>query len=398
VLPIAGRPLRNGWVGVEAGRIAAAGGHGDADGAIDLGDVALLPGLVNAHTHLELSYLRGAVPPSARFTDWIGEVMRLRRAHPDPSDAVILHAARSAIQEVRAFGTALVGDISNTLVTVPLMQEAGVPGVVFHELLGFNVPDAEAVVRAARARLDAQPRHPDVRLALAPHAPYSVSPALFRAIKRDVDQNGVRSTVHIGESREEVEFIAQGSGPWRALLEELGAWNPSWTPAGVSPVAYLTESGFLDQRVLAVHGVQFTAPDLARLAARQVTVVSCPRSNRYVGVGSPPIEAFYAAGMPVAFGTDSLASADTLEVFAELAEAHRIAPGVPARQLLESATRVGAEALGFGTEFGTIEAGKRAALIAVTLPRPEIDVEEYLVSGVTPDRIRWVGDANPKSQ
>ena len=104
-------------------------------------------------------------------------------------------------------------------------------------------------------------------------------------------------SVHLSESAEEVEFIKTGGGPWRALLEELGVWDPAWTAPGVSPVQYLDESGFLDARVLAVHGVQMTPADLARLAARGTTLVTCPRSNGHTGAGAPPIEEFYASGV-----------------------------------------------------------------------------------------------------
>ena len=130
--------------------------------------------------------------------------------------------------------------------------------------------------------------------------------------------------------------------------------------------------------------------DVLRLRALGTTVVACPRSNQYVGVGDPPLEAFYATGVSVAFGTDSLASVADLNMFQELAAARRLAPGVSARTLIESATLVGARALGFGDAFGSIEAGKRAALIAVDLPASVGDVEEYLVSGIAPEMIQWV--------
>jgi cytosine/adenosine deaminase-related metal-dependent hydrolase len=185
-------------------------------------------------------------------------------------------------------------------------------------------------------------------------------------------------------------LIRTGEGPWRELLQQLGTWSDEWKPPGTTPVAYLADAGFLDERVLIVHAVQCTAADLARLARLGCTIVSCPRSNRHVGVGSPPLDAFYAAGVDVAFGTDSLASVDDLNVFAELAEARRLAPRVPASRLLESATRTGARALGFDGEFGSIEAGKRAALLAVSLPAGVADVEEYLLSGINPQLIRWL--------
>lgn len=396
VLPITGPPIRDGWVAVDDGVITGVGTAGISAGTpgtpIDLGDVAVLPALVNAHTHLELSYLAGAVPPADRFLDWIRAVMAARRRYPDPGDPVILSAAQAAIAAARASGTGLVGDVSNTLVTVPLLQAAGMPARVFYELLGFNADDPAGRVQAARAAIDerAAPDR-DVRLSLAPHAPYSVSPELLTALRRDLDEHpGDVSTVHLSESADEVEFLARGRGGWRELLTELSVWSNAWQPPGTSPVAYLADLGFLDRRVLAVHAVQCGADDLARLRAGRTTIVSCPRSNRHVGVGDPPLGAFYAAGVRVAFGTDSLASVADLNMFTELAAARRLAPRVPARQLLESATLHGARALGF-EHVGSIESGQQADLIAVQLPDAVDDVEEYLLSGVEPAAVTWLG-------
>src|SRR5262249_60253973 len=127
-------------------------------------------------------------------------------------------------------------------------------------------------------------------------------------------------------------------------------------------------AGFIDANTLAVHGVQMTAPDLATLAERGATLVTCPRSNGHTGAGAPPIEAFYKSGVRVAVGTDSLASAPDLNVFAELATMRALAPGVPAAALLDSATRQGARALGFNADYGTIDAGKRGRLVTVAVP------------------------------
>jgi aminodeoxyfutalosine deaminase len=399
VLPIAAPPAADGWVAVERGRIAGVG-SGPKAGAIDLGHVAILPALVNAHTHLELSYLRGAVPPADRFLDWIDAILAARRRLSNPVEPAILQAARAGIEEARASGTGLVGDISNTLVTVPLLRDAAMPARVFYELLGFNAGDPVGRVLEARGHLDRTGgTDADVRVALAPHAPYSVSPGLFSAIREDLDAHpGDVSSVHLGESLEEVEFIDRGTGGWREVLTGLGVWTEAWRAPGVSPVQYLADLGFLDSRVLAVHGVQCDGDDLSRLRTLGTTVVSCPRSNRYVGVGDPPIEAFYAMGVSVAFGTDSLASVQDLNMFEELAAVRRLAPRVSPRHLLESATRCGARALGFGERFGSIEEGKQAALIAIRLPERVDDVEEYLVSGVEPAAIAWLDPATPNSQ
>ena len=168
-----------------------------------------------------------------------------------------------------------------------------------------------------------------MRVTLAAHAPYSVSPGMFRAIRAAVDeQSAPLTSVHLGESADEVEFLQRGTGSFRALLEELGVWAPDWEAPGDSPVGYLSDLGFLDRCALVVHGVQFDGDDLSRLAALGATVASCPRSNVHVGVGSPPLEAFYAMDVNVAFGTDSLASVADLNLFAELREARRIAPRV----------------------------------------------------------------------
>ena len=388
-------------ISVDNGRIVAVDAQPAGD-ARDLGSVAIMPALVNAHTHLELSYLRGRVPPTEKFLDWIGTIMATRRQYPDAADPRILDAARAAIADARTCGTGLFGDISNTLVTVPLLHDASMPAHIFYELLKFNAPDPDGMVRDARAKADAaeswrQQRGPfgsatsDIRISLAAHAPYSVSPGLFAAIRADLDaHHDAVSSVHLGESPEEIEFVRKGTGPWRTLLEQLGVWSDQWQAPGTSPVEYLERVGFLDRRVLVVHGVQFDGDDLHRLRAREMTIVSCPRSNQHVGVGAPPLEAFYAMDVAVAFGTDSLASAPDLNLFSELAEARRLAPRVPARALLESATRQGASALGFGADLGTIEPGKRAQLIAVRVPAAVDDVEEYLVSGIEPSAIAWV--------
>jgi len=401
ILPISEPPIRDGWVAVDRGRVVAygalgpAGRHGLADGAreVDLGHVAVLPGLVNAHTHLELSYLRDEVPPSSEFVTWIRAVIAARRQRPDPSGPEIVGAVERALEETVKYGTAVIGDISNTLVSFGPLMRTSLAGVLFYELIRFNTSDPVGVVEEASRRIAALPPTERVRTSLAAHAPYSVAPLVLRAIRQAVDRHPFAPcSIHLSESEEEVEFIRSGAGPWRVLLEEIGSWDPAWVPPGVTPVQFLADSGFLDARVLAVHGVQMTSADLERLAALGTTVVACPRSNGHTGAGAPPIEDFYKSGVRVAVGTDSLASAPDLNVFAEVATMRALAPTVPAAALLDSATRQGARALGFDADYGTIEPGKVARLLAIAIPGSRIDVEEYLVSGVEPDQIRWIDD------
>jgi cytosine/adenosine deaminase-related metal-dependent hydrolase len=393
IVPVSDPPMRDAWIAVDRGRVAALSRRGPTDGSreVDLGDVVVLPGLVNAHTHLELSYLREEIAPASRFVSWVRHLIDARRRQPDPKAPEILDAIDRAVAESVAYGTAIVGDISNTLVTFEPLTRSELAAVLFYELIRFKTDDPQRVVEQARGELDALSPTERVRVSLAAHAPYSVAPLVLRAIRQDIERDPFAPcSIHLSESVEEMEFIRTGGGPWRALLEELGSWDPAWVPPGGTPVEFLEASGFLDARVLAVHGVQMTPADLSRLAARGTTVVTCPRSNGHTGAGAPPLVDFYDSGVAVAVGTDSLASAPDLNVFAELATMRALAPSVPAATLIESATRIGARALGFDGDYGTIEPGKVARLLTVALPSATIDVEEYLVNGIGPEQIRWV--------
>jgi len=383
VLPIAHPPIANGWVAVADGRITQVG-SGRPPGTSTEVDGAIMPGLVNAHTHLELSWMRDQVAPAPTMPQWVESLMALRRTVGHEPAAPILEGIRQA----RQAGTALVGDITNTLAAYEGLSHSGMSGTIFRELLGFNVTDPAAVVAAARAQIDALPDNPRLRASIVPHAPYSVSPPLLRAIAEAA--GGDRISIHLGESPEEIHFLREGLGPWRELLTKLGVWSDTWQAPCVGPVDYIAAQGLLNERLLAVHCVQLTDAELRQLAAAGATVVTCPRSNRWTGAGLPPVARFYQSGVRVAVGTDSLSSVEDLNVFAELRLMRELAPDVPAREILASATRQGADALGFGDELGTLEPGKRAELIAVRVPASTVDVEEYLLTGIEPSQITWV--------
>lgn len=392
LLPISQPPIRDGWVCTERGRIAAFGPHRRGERTpvdeIDLGEVAILPGLVNAHTHLELSWMRGRLAPAADFPGWIRNVIALQRSRSDRDAAVTQKAIGEAIAEARSTGTVLFGDISNTMESSAGLIQSGAAAVVFHELIGFKSERAPTIIENALRQLERQPTGDLIRYSLAAHAPYSVSPALFQSIRQALARDPfARCSVHLGESRAEAEFLRDGTGPWKKLLEDLGAWDPTWVTPGCGGAEYLDRMGFLGDRLLVVHGVQCGRQELERLRARDVTLVTCPRGNALTGAGKPPVVAFYSAGVRVAIGTDSLASAPDLNLFSELAELRRLAPRLPARKLLESATINGARALGFDADFGTIEAGKYASIISVGVPEGVRDVEEYLVKGIVPAEI-----------
>jgi cytosine/adenosine deaminase-related metal-dependent hydrolase len=394
IVPIVSPPIQDGWVEIDEQVVTALGGPDDepckpTTRQIDLDESIILPSLVNAHTHLELSGLKGRVEPEKSMPAWVRRLFKATSSVGFDESEVV-----NAVSEVYASGTGLVGDITNTLSSVSPLINSLVDAVVFKELLGFNEADPETrVVRELteiselNLKSDDFGISPGVTVRLAAHAPYSVSPSLFRAIRNTLDKGPF--AVHVAESLDELRFLKLGTGPWRDLLNERGKWDPSWQPPGTGPIAYLESLGWLASDSLIVHGVHLTDLELRRLALAGATLVTCPRSNQWTGAGAPPIDRFYGSGVSVAVGTDSLASTPDLNLFSELAEMRRLCPTESAASFLRSATLIGARALGWSRRGG-IAAGMQARLITVRCEPTVDDVEEYLVTGIKPKDIKWL--------
>lgn len=403
-MPIGAPVVRDGWVDVDRARgtIVALGDESGEQSrpdvaVIDLPGAVVLPGLVNAHTHLELSHLAGAVPPADGFVQWVRAMLRVRAA-TTLSTADVSTAISRAIASMEATGTAGVGDIGNTDLAILPLAASSLSGVHFREALGFGRAHASRI--AAETRLGAvlaQSRLMEqsctrVVASVAPHAPYSTSAPLIQSLVRGYEATRRVSSIHLGESPEEVEFLMTGTGPFRALLADLGAWDETWQAPGLSPVAYFQHLEALHDRLLVVHGTHLTSGDLDLLAAHGATLVLCPRSNEWVGAGVPPVAAAVASGVRLAVGTDSLTSVDDLNMFAELAKLRRIAPDVPASTLLDAATRGGARALGCD-RLGGIAAGATSRAVVRQPPVGVEDVEEWLVAeAVDTADLRWLDD------
>jgi cytosine/adenosine deaminase-related metal-dependent hydrolase len=372
LITAAGPPLRNGRVRVEDGSIVAVGAPDDpalAGPVRDLGPGVLTPGLVNAHCHLELSYLAGRLERSRGFVDWI-EGLVAARASEEP--ATVRAAAAEAIHALRATGTVAVGDVSNRLAHLDLLEASPLRSVVFHELIGWDPAVAEDVIARSQPRAGGR-----VEVRLAAHAPHSVSPALFAALVR----RGGPAAVHLAESEEESAFIARGDGAWRDFLDRRGVGHVAFDPAGRTPARHLHELGVLRRGLLAAHCVHLDADDLGLLAGAGVSVVVCPRSNRNLGVGLPPVESMLQAGIRLCLGTDSLASVDSLDLVDDMVALHRERPALDPRVIVEMATVRGAEALGLDRDVGAIVPGRRAALAHARATAPPQDPHAFLVSG-----------------
>jgi cytosine/adenosine deaminase-related metal-dependent hydrolase len=389
VLPVTGMPLRDGRVAVEDGRVAWVGSRGDAGEpeapVRDLGGGVLLPGLVNAHCHLELSQLSGRVPFGDGFTRWVEALVEARgsasapaspAASPEQADGALV-AAEAAILSLEERGTVAVGDVSNGLGHMDRLAASRLSAVVFLELLAWDPAKAGASLAWAEARLSAVAGslRPGLELRLAAHAPHSVSPALLRLLV----ERGGPAAIHLAESRDEAAFLGSGEGGWPAFLERRGLGHVAFEPPGASPVQYADGLGVLHERLVAAHGVQVDAADREILARRGVHVVLCPRSNRNLAVGTADAPALLASGVRLALGTDSLASVETLGVLDDAVLLHRQFPDLDPAAIVRMATLGGAEALGLD-DLGAIAPGKRAAL-AFAADVSTADPHEVLLSG-----------------
>jgi cytosine/adenosine deaminase-related metal-dependent hydrolase len=375
VLPIASEPVADGAVARRGETIVDVGPardvcsrHPDAE-TVDHGDAILLPGLVNAHTHLSLTALADATPRGEGFLSWLERTARAARAMEANE---VRQAVREGLEESYRLGTALVGEITTRtegieeILAHPMMRAR-----VFFEFLGVSEGRArarldEAERSALAVRTETTARGLDrVRAGLSPHAPYSVWPAHWREAAAFTRAHDLYWSSHIAESPDEDEFLTRGTGPLRDHLVALGVWDGTFPVPGRPAIDLLTDAAALDERALLVHAIHLDKVAIARIAASGASVCLCPRSNAYLGLPPPPVEAFMSLGTRLCLGTDAKASNADLSVWAEMRALGRIAPGIPARRLVEMATSGGARALGFEGLAGTLRPGDRSPLVTV---------------------------------
>jgi 5-methylthioadenosine/S-adenosylhomocysteine deaminase len=324
----------------------------------------LVPGLVNCHTHLELTHLAGR-NGEADFARWLRRVRDLKDATtPDEFAA----AAEGGIRDGWARGVTCVAETGSSGAVIAALARLGGRGIVYHEVFGPDPATSAAPLRdleAAIVRLN--PHVSDrVRLGLSPHSPVTVSEPLFRAVAQLARLERLPLAVHLAESPAESQLVREGTG---LFAERLRARGIPVQPRGVSPVRYLADIGVLpaadcDLRTLCIHCVQVDAADIALLRDRGAAVAACPRSNRAHGHGEAPVAALRAAGVPLGLGTDSVVSVPDLDLWAEAEAA-----GLGWEDALRLLTIEGARVLGWDDRIGSLEVGKDADL-AVLSPCP----------------------------
>jgi cytosine/adenosine deaminase-related metal-dependent hydrolase len=353
-------------------------------------DGVLIPGLVNAHCHLELSALAEVVPGGGGFIAWAQRFLKkVGETSRDDRRTAAVAAAAAAVR----FGTAAIGDVGNTLDAAPAIGAAGMGGVLFHELLGSReAKTGDALADAARERAEVAATWPaDLGYVRAPHAPYSVGPELMQRIFAAAAAEKHATSIHIAEDEDEVSLLRDGSGAWPSMLKAMGIDAARRAP-GKSPVDYLASLGAFDGPAppLLVHMVCAGAEDRRIAREAGATVVLCPRSNLHIGGRLADVPALLDDGVALALGTDSLASTPDLSLWGEIATLAERFPSVPAARWLEAATRGGARALGLSTH-GSLGPGQRPGLLDVRVEDVAAPIES-LVRDPNPT-LRWMARA-----
>lgn len=380
VFPVRRPPIRDGVITLSQWKVLDVSNDAGASDCIDLGNVAIVPGFINAHTHLELSDVDQPLgKPGMPITEWIPLVMQHRRQEGRKSEDVF----RAGANACREFGTAVVGDIVQPDWSTDYQPRTASALKVrpFFELIGWT-KDRRDIPINARALFDAD--HLDEQTlgaGLSPHAPYTVSGEFLR---RAVDVSALEHiplAMHLAETREEIQLLRDRSGPLLDMMRQSGDYTPEDVLLGKRPLDYLRLLREASRAII-IHGNYLDDEEIGFLArfAGKMSVAYCPRSHAYFQHDAYPLKKMLDRGVNVALGTDSLASSPDLNMLNEVRAAATKHPNIAAKALLECATRNGAQALGLGNLFGAIRPGTSSAdITCVRLPEREGDPYDLLL-------------------
>ena len=367
VYPVTAPPIEDGAVLVDAaGRILAVGPHSrvptphDVE-ALEFPDATLVPGLINCHTHLELTHL-GSKHDEPEFVKWIRRIRELKEA--TATDAFYA-AALAGVRACWASGVTCVAETGSTGAVMRALHDLGGRGIVYQEVFGPDPAKREASMAELQAAVsNLRPlAGSQLKLGVSPHAPYTVSAELYQAVADFARSEALPIAVHVAESKEETQFVRDGAGPFAEALRARGI---TVQPQHCSPVTYLVQHGVVQRGTLCIHCVQVDDTDVALLRNVGASVAHCPRSNAAHHHGRLPLALFQKAGVPVGIGTDSVVSVGELDLWAEAEAA-----GFQGEEALRMLTIEGARALGWESEIGSLEVGK-AADLAVFPARPPV--------------------------
>jgi cytosine/adenosine deaminase-related metal-dependent hydrolase len=382
VLPITASSIEEGAVAIDADRIIAVGPAAEIQNRFpeaevdDLGKSVILPGLVNVHSHLELTAFRGRLEGS-HFQSWIAEVTRLKAQFK--SEDFFASARLGCIEAIRA-GITTLADTCDTSAPLAALIDSGQRAIIFQECFGPQLEQAQKSIDGLKFKLDAyaarlgeagSQAQARVHYGISPHAPYTVSAELYRRTARLALDNRLDIAIHAAESADETRLLEDGSGAFGELLRQRGI---DFSPSGCSTIKYLHRLGVLDAAPLLIHCVRVDSEDLELIARHGARVAHCPKSNAKFAHGIAPMIEMEKAGVRIGIGTDSVASNNTVDLIEEArfcSLLHRAARRDPnlcsASRMLQLMTIDGARVLGMENEIGSLEVGKQADIIAINL-------------------------------
>ena len=371
ILPITSAPIPDGTVAVLNGKIAYVGpaAHAPKGTPVDLGDALILPGLVNTHTHLELTVMRGFLEDLS-FVDWIGKLRRGRNEVLSTEN--LLDSARLGITEGIRAGVTTYADTCSTGVALQAMREAGVRGIMYQEVFAPAPEGAEAALADLVARIDNLEKETTdlVALGVSPHAPYTVSEILYNAVSKLSASRKLPLAMHIAESAEEDDLVRRGTGPFAELWKKRGIEVPK-SGANRSPIDLLARHDLLRSDSLLIHTIRIDERDIDLIANHDCAVAHCPISNAKLGHGIAPLTDLLARKVRVGLGSDSMASNNRMDMLEEARMAllfqrarTKEHDAISADDVLSLATLGGASALGLDGTIGSLEVGKDADLCA----------------------------------
>jgi cytosine/adenosine deaminase-related metal-dependent hydrolase len=393
LIPVEGAPIEGGalLVGPD-GRLQAVGPNPAVPRphdvpALEFEDAVILPGLINTHTHLELTGFEDRVR-EREFAAWIRQLRELKTTRA-PDEYV--EAARQGLAACYAAGVTTVADTGDSGAVIRVLAEAEGSGIAYQEVFGPHPAQSEESLAELQARvrdlcLWTRGR---VRIGVSPHAAYTVSDRLFSAVAAWAGAEGLSLAVHVAESPAETQFLLAGSGPFADAWLSRGIPLPA--SMGRTPVEWLWELGVLTPQSLCIHAVQVGPKDIRRLADSGVAIAHCPLSNRTHGHGAAPLAAMLDAGLRVGLGTDSVVSVGRLDLLAEARAAGSLA-SLSADQLIELCTLGGARALGVDSEAGSLRPGKFADCTVIRVPAGRRTAAELVLASSPSDILRtYVG-------
>jgi len=373
VLPVTAEPIKNGAVAIDdSGVIIDAG---SVDELVKKHEISkenikyyknsvIMPSLINAHTHLYYSAFKKFMPETGSYIEWLEALVSLK----EKMDREYI-AEKITTEAERMFdrGVSLIGNICTEMMwDAEVVAKTSLKGINFLEVIGFDPSKADEIT----AMLPPHERLKELenfgfKTVPAPHSLYSCSPKLIKKIMKKSAELSIPSTIHLAESKEESEFLLRRAGVISAFLKNRDAYYDSWKPPGMSPSKYLESIGGLQSGLLAVHSVHLNKSDAELLAKNNVNIVTCPGSNRYLGVGKAPLEMYLQNGINICIGTDSPASNERMDIFNEMKIIKDEYPSISSLQIIRMATINGAKALRLDHLYGSIEKGKSADLIVL---------------------------------